>query len=60
MKMFVPEKYPSFSWITIEGSEGINSVAKRRELLEIARKFHKNGASILVWLRIPSPWAGVG
>ena len=60
MKMFVPERYPSFSWITLEGYEDINSVAKWREVLEVARKLYKNGASILVWLRLPSLVASTG
>ena len=29
-------------------------MTKRREVLEVARKLHKNGSSVLVWLRLPS------
>ncbi|CAE7220803.1 pbuG [Symbiodinium sp. CCMP2456] len=55
MKNFVPEKYPQCSWISSEGIMGLNSTTKSKDLLNTARKFHRMGASVLVWVRIPSP-----
>jgi len=58
MKNLMPEKHPYCSWVSSEGIDGLNSVTKRKDLLNIARKFHKMGASTLVWVRIPSPTKG--
>ena len=57
MDVCVPEGYPNFSWVSLNGQDNINSVVRRREVLEVARKLHKSGLSvlvILVWLRLPS------
>ena len=54
MDAFVSEGYPNFSWVALSGQDNINSVTKRREVLEVARKLHKTGSSVLVWLRLPS------
>ena len=59
MDAFVPEGYPNFSWVSLSGQDSINSVTKRREVLEVARKLHKSGSSILVWLRLPSISASI-
>ena len=59
MDAFVPEGYPNFSWVSMKGHDCINSVTQRREVLEVAKKLHKSGSSILVWLRLPSVNASI-
>ena len=53
MKSLDRNKHPSVSWITICGLDEINSVMKRKDALNVARRFHRQGVPILVWLRIP-------
>ena len=53
MKSVDKEKHPSIDWVTMKGFHDVNSVLKRKDVLNIARKFHKAGSAILVWVRIP-------
>ena len=53
MKSVDKEKHPSVDWVTMRGFRDVNSVLKRKDALNVARKFHKAGSAILVWVRIP-------
>ena len=53
MKSVDKEKHPSIDWVTMKGFHDVNSVLRRKDVLNIARKFHKAGSAILVWVRIP-------
>ena len=53
MKSVDREKHPSINWVTLMGFHDVNSVLKRKDVLNTARKFHKAGSAILVWVRIP-------